>query len=400
MPGYLTDLASQADWDADLAAGFIRRSLHPTLPLALLNYLPKAQYERAWRATTRAARGLIVHAETGEILARPYAKFFNAAENGAPSPALDARVRVTDKVDGSLGVLYPVRGGQFAVATRGSFTSEQARHATRVWQQRYASRFTPREGLTYLFEIVYRGSRVVIDYQGLDDLVLLDVLDTATGATVLDPTVLAAWPGPAAQTYPHTMWADVLTADIPDGREGFVVHLLDTDERLKIKAESYLRLHRLMTDVSTLDVWANLAVARMVGAGMSLLDAGRFTGLPPARVAAIAAAGEDWLAPLIDAVPDEYFDWITDRITEMEAAIGAYQAEAQAAYAAIGLAGDPADRSARKEIAAAIARAAGRDKERHAVFIALLDGRSLLGFAFRACRPAQPRTFWNEPDAA
>lgn len=394
------DIAPKPEWDADLADGYIRRQVHPTLPLAILNYAPKTQWERAWRPTTLASRGLIVHAGTGEIVARPFVKFFNHSEAGAPTPALDARVRVMDKADGSLAVLYPVGDGTFAIATRGSFGSEQAQHATGVWSARYADRFTPRPGLTYLFEIVYPENRIVLDYRGMDDLILLDVLDTATGATVLDELVRGEWPGPVVEMHPFATFGDVLAADIPDDREGFVVHLLDTDERAKLKGASYKRLHSLMTEVSTVDLWENLAAARMLADGLTVTEAVRFTGMPMTKAQAIADAGSDWLAPLLDAVPDEFYAFVTSSIAEWEAAAEAFVAAHRAEFDAIELPGDPRDRAARKDVVAALARAAGKDKKRFHAYLALADGRSLLGPAFQSCKPTYAKAFWNEDTAA
>ena len=65
---------------------------------------------------TLACRGLIVDAASGVVLARPYPKFFNHDQPGAPDLRMDAPADITDKSDGSLGVLYP-DGDGFAVAT-------------------------------------------------------------------------------------------------------------------------------------------------------------------------------------------------------------------------------------------------------------------------------------------
>jgi hypothetical protein len=55
---------------------------------------------------------------------------------------LAARCVVTDKLDGSLGILYPTPDGH-AIATRGAFVSEQALHATELWLDRYAGWLPP-----------------------------------------------------------------------------------------------------------------------------------------------------------------------------------------------------------------------------------------------------------------
>lgn len=57
--------------------------------------------------TTRTCRGLIVHSTTGRVLARPWAKFVNHGRPEAETLDLAAPVEVTDKLDGSLGILYP-----------------------------------------------------------------------------------------------------------------------------------------------------------------------------------------------------------------------------------------------------------------------------------------------------
>src|SRR3954469_17993310 len=171
MSLYIDQLCDPALLADMVGGGYIRTQNHPSLPLLIHNYTEKAQYENVWNAATLACRGLVVSRD-GRVLARPFAKFFNHGQPGAPELDLDGPVAVTDKADGSLGVLFPTPDG-WAVATRGSFDSEQARHATKVWRSRYAGSFQPPEGLTLLFEIIYPGNRIVLDYGDLDDLVLL-----------------------------------------------------------------------------------------------------------------------------------------------------------------------------------------------------------------------------------
>ena len=91
---------------------------------------------------------------------------------------------MTDKADGLLGVLVPVPwGGQDVVATRGRWGSEQAAVATRMWQEKYDGGLS-RTRWTYLYEIVYPENRIVLNYEGLHDLILLGAVDIRSGATV------------------------------------------------------------------------------------------------------------------------------------------------------------------------------------------------------------------------
>ena len=163
----------------DGVAGIRPPQRHPSLPLAVYNYTETAQYADVWNAVTLACRGLIVDAGTGAVAGPAVPKFFNHGQPGAPELDLAEPVDVTDKADGSLGILYPSADG-WAVATRGSFASDQARHATAVLRHRYAGVHAA-AGLTVLVEIIYPANRIVLDYGGLDDLVLLGAVDIATG---------------------------------------------------------------------------------------------------------------------------------------------------------------------------------------------------------------------------
>src|SRR5687768_4587321 len=122
----LHDVLDPAELTAAVDNGLVRTQRHPSLPFTIYNYTETCQYSGAWTPVTLACRGLITDAD-GPIVARPYPKFFNHTEAHAPRPGADERVRVTDKADGSLGVIYH-DGTGFAVATRGSFASDQALH--------------------------------------------------------------------------------------------------------------------------------------------------------------------------------------------------------------------------------------------------------------------------------
>jgi RNA ligase len=163
--------------------GMVNRQYHPRLPLAILNYSHECQFAREWNDVTTQCRGLIYNVDNTEVVARPFRKFFNAEELG-PSKlgqALGKNVLCMDKADGSLGILYPdsttVTG--LAIATRGSFTSEQAQWAT-WWFNKYANVPLFDQEITYLFEILVRWNRIVLEYDW-EGLVLLGMRDTEDG---------------------------------------------------------------------------------------------------------------------------------------------------------------------------------------------------------------------------
>jgi RNA ligase len=292
-PVHLLDLMD-VDLFTDMRTnGFITITEHPRLPLEVLNYTAQTQYSRTWNDCTRVCRGLIIDAQTSRIVSRPFPKFFNLgelADDEIPAERFD----VFEKVDGSLGILYPEarQPSGYAIATRGSFTSDQALHATGVLNTRYNEIFHPHERYTYLFEILYPSNRIVVDYHGMDDLVLLDIIDNATGQSVdMMPAQWAkyGWPGPVVKTFEGIYaLADLLTLPQPDNFEGYVVRF-KSGMRVKVKMDEYVRLHRLVTGVSTKTVHEFLA------------------------------AGRD-LDELVDRVPDEFHQWVQKTVAEQQAA--------------------------------------------------------------------------------
>ena len=279
-PLLLNDLLNSVALKAAIDEGYIRVKPHPTKPLRIYNYSEKAAYEQVWTNETSRCRGLIVNA-ADEIVARPWSKFFNYGEHEAGKGDLQlldltAQVEVTDKMDGSLGILY---GDE--IATRGSFISDQALHATQVYRVRYANRWEPVPGLTYLFEIIFPANRIVLDYGDTDDLVLLGAVKTRTGMT-FGPEDLEEWPGPRTITYPYRTLADALAAEPRKNAEGFVVRYPDSGVMVKIKQEDYVLLHRLVTGLNERVVWEHLSE------GGGVLD-------------------------LIESIPDEFHQWVHDK---------------------------------------------------------------------------------------
>lgn len=226
---------------------------HPDEELYIANYTPKAVYDRQWNEVTLNCRGLIFN-NTGEIVARPFRKFFNVGEVEIPlSP--DAAVEVTDKADGSLAIAYPLSDGTYAIATRGSFTSDQALHATELLQSKYKW-FKPQHNITYLFEVIFPSNKIVINYGEQDDIILLACIETKTGRTTRDGVM--RWFGPHIERFPYRTFKEALDAAPRRNAEGLVVRFVDTDVRLKLKQADYVAAHRIVTNLSEKTVWENL----------------------------------------------------------------------------------------------------------------------------------------------
>lgn len=265
------------------AAGYIGTQRHPALPLLIHNYTQRCQFDRVWNETTLACRGLITD-ESGNVIARPFHKFFNLEEHLLPNSTLpeinwQQDFYVSEKLDGSLGVLYPTPRGP-AIATRGSFVSDQAKAGTDILIEKYGDWRPSNNRLTYLFEIIYPGNRIVVDYGDMRELVLLDVIDNETGRGLSRREI--EFHGRVIGC-PVVSWLPDVDADSLSSyetgeanREGVVVRF-DDGMRIKIKLGEYKRLHRLITGLNARKIWGCLS-----------------TGTPLD----------------LERVPDEFFRWV------------------------------------------------------------------------------------------
>lgn len=247
-------LFTQTELNTAQAEGLVRSNVHPNDPeLWILNYTEKAAFDSVWNNVTLNCRGLIVNA-FGDIIARAFPKFFNYGQAGCPEINLDEPAIVSDKLDGSLGILYPHPEGGYAIATRGSFTSDQAIHATEILKTKYAD-YIPPGGVTMLFEIIYPENRIVCDYGDMDDLVLLGSVHNASGDSWEGADVDWDWPGPVGEIFEYSTMREALEAEPRPGKEGFVVHFYLSGNRVKIKQEDYIQLHRIVTGLNARSVW-------------------------------------------------------------------------------------------------------------------------------------------------
>lgn len=233
--------------------GYLRKSENEKL--VLYKYNDHCTWKRHWNEYTRQARGLILEKATGKVIARPWSKFFNLNEmpetqfNNLPTD----NYSVTEKVDGSLGIIYHYMG-KWNVATCGSLNSEQSIVATEMLNNYNLSEIN--EDLTLLCEIVYPENKIVVDYKGERKLVLLSAIDRTNDYEVSDlaiPIISRSTGIPAVkQFHDYTIEQMIeLQKTIPKDEEGFVVRY-SNGLRVKIKGAEYMKMHRLLSMITPL----------------------------------------------------------------------------------------------------------------------------------------------------
>jgi RNA ligase len=233
---------------------------HPEYDYWLFNYTAEAQFRNNWNWFELNSRGLII-SPTGEVIARPFDKFFNWFENGRTNAPRTYITEITEKMDGSLIILYRTPEGKFSCATRGSFTSPQA-----VWATEFIKKYNLSElpdELTLLFEGIYPSNRIVVDYEGREDLVLIGARNRHTGEylPLFPKRKYEGEPNryEIAQQFGFTLprvytFNDVNTlleeaARLTENEEGWVVRFSD-DTFFKFKGDRYRELHRLVSGLS------------------------------------------------------------------------------------------------------------------------------------------------------
>ena len=259
--------------DKLVGEGWLISQVHPTLDLTIYNYSQKTQYERMWNEETLSCRGLVLDS-LGNVVARPFKKFFNLSEVEGEIP--DLPFEVFEKMDGSLGIFFWYNGNPI-FASRGSFTSDQSKVGWEILKGMDYENL--KRGVTYLFEIIYPENRIVVDYGDTEKLVLLGAIETSTGEEIPYSGI-----GENLERFELVRkWSNKksiseLAKENDLIREGYVLRF-SNGYRIKVKFEEYCRLHKIITNVSNIDIWEKLK-----------------DGLP--------------LNEILDKVPDEFYGWV------------------------------------------------------------------------------------------
>ena len=262
---------------------------HPEYDIWILNYSKDTQFEQAWDSYTLSCRGLVVDSE-GNVIARSMKKFFNY-EEVAQTININRPFEAYEKMDGSLiEIFYYNDERTWIVASRGSFTSEHALLATKIFNESINSNLLS-NAHTYIFELIAPFNKIVVDYGNVQDLVLLAVIQTDNGVELSYDEMVGEYSNHLNIVKRYFKYGDDvkitnLKSMEENNREGFVIRFEEGD-RIKIKFDEYIHLHRIVTNVSNKTIWEYLMN------GLSFNE-------------------------LIDRVPDEMFEWLKKTKSDLE----------------------------------------------------------------------------------
>lgn len=257
--------------------------------LFILNYTHKCQFEHKWDIATVMCRGLVVD-ENYTKFTNPIPKFFNIEQHRDDEIPRES-FKVNEKLDGSL-ILSFYKDGETFLCTRGSFTSDQAKLATEIWKSKYSG-VKLDQNCTYMWELIHPDNRIVVDYGEKKDIVLLAVRDIETGYEVDIDNFKDDFE--VARSYDFKDFRTIKQLNTKN-EEGFVIKFDDSGFRVKVKFEEYVRLHRIVTNVSSKNIHESL----MKG---------------------------DSLDELIENVSDEFFDFVVKTRDELLGKFNAIKTE-------------------------------------------------------------------------
>jgi RNA ligase len=233
---------------------------------SVVNYMVSLEETFQWDSddpvgstVRRECRGLIFNRE-GELVSRPYHKFFNVGEK--PETQIN-KVNlyephvVLEKLDGSMIRPIPTPEG-FRLATKAGITDVAMNAEVFVADKPHYATFINkciRKGTTPIFEWVSRKNRIVVDYPE-DNLILTGMRYNDTGkyvdyqvmsnyATSWNIPVVKAVDGLAVQNI------DLFVKQVRewDDGEGIVLRF-DTGHMVKVKADDYVLRHKSKDSIS------------------------------------------------------------------------------------------------------------------------------------------------------
>jgi len=357
--------------------GWVERNDHPSLPISIYNYSRKTQYEGKWDDITLKTRGLVLDTE-GNVIAKSFDKFFNYEElvgnKWVESKIPNEPFEVFEKMDGSLGILFNYNN-EWILATKGSFTSDQAIRGMEILKKyRYEKLI---KGFTYLFEIIYPENRIVCEYD-FEDLILLAVVDNKDGYELRIHDDNIHLEGirfrnlynnlgfKVVKKYDGVRDYSELKSKILQNAEGFVIKF-ENGVRMKIKGEEYVRLHKILTELSTYDIWEHLK------------------------------HGKD-VMELVEKVPDEFDKWVKEQVRALKYghfAVSGYCGKAHD-YFRYGKYNDVDPEPSKKEFAEHLKKVV--DPNLHAIMFAMWDGNidKADELIWKLIKPKYSKPFWQK----
>lgn len=231
--------------------GYVTVHENPDKKIFNYTYSRLTEQENHWNEITLRTRGLILDSN-GRIIFNCPRKFFNFQQNNFANDTyerLKDDFKIYEKLDGS--AIWVVNDSEhgFIVSSKSSFTSEHATWAKEIIEQKFKEKdLIFKEGICYCFELIHPENRIVVDY-GEEKTLKLWGLKTQSGETIeleddrIDTSYFET-PKLLGTNNDKTAIDNYINQKNVEG----VVLKGTGDDRIKIKSQTYLELHRIKTE--------------------------------------------------------------------------------------------------------------------------------------------------------
>lgn len=231
--------------------GYVTVHENPDKKIFNYTYSRLTEQENHWNEITLRTRGLILDSN-GRIIFNCPSKFFNFQQNNFANDTyerLKDDFKIYEKLDGS--AIWVVNDSEygFVVSSKSSFTSEHAEWAKEIIEQKFKEKDSIfKEGICYCFELIHPENRIVVDY-GEEKTLKLWGLKTQSGETIelednIVDTSYFETPKLLGTNNDKTAIDNYINQK---NVEGVVLKGIG-DDRIKIKSQTYLELHRIKTE--------------------------------------------------------------------------------------------------------------------------------------------------------
>lgn len=223
-----------------------------TFPTVIQELLDAGHEQDDYARIRRECRGIIFDSKTGDIIRRPFFKFFNVNEREETQlHNLDFSKEhwVDIKLDGSMIAVFAHEGNlvwgtkmvapDFHDMVEKFVESSDVDYAGFCWK-------SINDGYTPIFEWMHPQKRIVIDYGKEPALTLLAVRHMVTGTFAdLDKTPARQYGVPIVEQHSKVTDPKAFMEYVHDlkNAEGFVIRWAD-GHRVKIKAHEYIQIHK------------------------------------------------------------------------------------------------------------------------------------------------------------
>lgn len=215
-----------------------------------------------WDDSNKHYRSLIIRKSDGKVVSRGFSRFCNWGETPAFEPwNPEWEFEVRAKIDGSL-ILASYHKDELILRTRNTFdcriheTGEEFAGLLEEYSDVFDNAFINSEEYTILLEHTTPNRIIVIRESNEPELILLGIIENATGLLVSQSTcdrLATGWGIKRPKKYHYSSVQECLDdVKLWQDREGVVLYHEPTQTLKKAKADFYLARHRLKSHISSI----------------------------------------------------------------------------------------------------------------------------------------------------